>query len=307
MKQFNRCSSELSVENGCVLWGNRVIIPRKGQNRVLRQLHDGHPGISRMKGIARSIAWWPGLNKNIEETVKECAQCQQHQKAPALSPLHPWEWPDRPWSRLHIDHAGPFLGKYFLVLVDAHSKWMEVLFVPSTSTSCTIQKLRGIFATHGLPETLVSDNATCFTSSEFKEFVTRNGIRHITSAPYYPATNGLAERAVQTFKSALKKTSVADIETQLSRFLFRYRNTPHSTTGTSPAELLLGRRPHSLLTLMQPNTSTRVQNQQLRQKNSHDANVKERHFAIDDPVFIKNFATSGQKWLPGIITEVRGP
>ena len=141
MKQFNRRSSELSVENGCVLWGNRLIIPRKGQNRVLRQLHDGHPGISRMKGIARSIAWWSGLDKNIEKTVKECAQCQQHQKAPALSPLHPWEWPDRPWSRLHIDHAGPFLGKYFLVLVDAHSKWMEVLIVPFTSTSCTIQKL----------------------------------------------------------------------------------------------------------------------------------------------------------------------
>ena len=158
-----------------------------------------------------------------------------------------------------------------------------------------------------IARTLVSDNATCFTSSEFKEFVTCNGIRHITSAPYHPATNGLAERAVQTFKNALKKTSVADTETQLSRFLFRYRNTPHSTTGTSPAELLLGRRPRSLLTLMQPNTSTRVQNQQLRQKNSHDAHVKERHFAIDDPVFIKNFATSGQKWLPGIITEVRGP
>ena len=212
-----------------------------------------------MKGIARSIAWWPGLDKNIEETVRSVHSAnniRRHQHYHYYTHGSGLTDPGHICTMIMLGHS-----KYFLVLVDAHSKWMEVLIVPSTSTSCTIQKLRGIFATHGLPETLVSDNATCFTSSEFKEFVTRNGIRHITSAPYLPATNGLAERAVQTFKSALKKTSVAEIETQLSRFLFRYRNTPHSTTGTSPAELLLGRRPRSLLTLMQPNTSTRDQNQ----------------------------------------------
>ena len=159
-----------------------------------------------MKAIARSIAWWPGIDKAIQVTVQNCTECQQHQKAPAQSPLHSWKWPDRLWSRLHIDHAGPFLGKYFKIVVDAHSKWMEAMIVPSTSTSNTVSKLREMFATHGLPESLVSD-ASCFTSDKFKEFTTHNGIRHITSAPYHPATNGLAERAVQTLKSALKKTS----------------------------------------------------------------------------------------------------
>ena len=178
--------------------------------------------------------------------------------------------------------------------------------MPSTSTSSTVQKLRAIFATHGLPEVLVSDNATCFTSAEFQEFITRNGIRHITSAPYHPATNGLAERAVQTVKTALKKTSAENLETQLSRFLFHYRTTPHSTTGVPPAEVLLGRRPRSLLTLIQPTISTRVQKQQLRQKRAHDSHAKERHFSVDGRVFIRNFGASGQRWLPGVITEVRG-
>ena len=306
IKAFNKRSSELSVQDGCVLWGNRVVVPKKGRDRVLQQLHDGHPGVSRMKGIARSITWWPGIDKEIENRVQNCTQCQQNQKAPAPSPLHVWKWPDRPWSRLHIDHAGPFMGKYFLVVVDAHSKWLEVILVPSTSTASTVQKLRAIFATHGLPEILVSDNATGFTSAEFQEFTTKNGIRHITSAPYHPATNGLAERAVQTVKNALKKTSGEDMETQLSRFLFHYRTTPHSTTGVPPAELLLGRRPRSLLTMMQPSLSNRVENQQLQQKNTHDIHAKERYFSIDDPVFIKNFGTSGNKWLPGVITEVKG-
>ena len=232
MKPFNRRSEELSEQDGCVLWGCRVVVPIAGQVQVLKQLHDGHPGVSRMKSIARSLVWWPGIDKAIENEVEKCDQCQLHQKTPSLAPLHPWEWPNRPWSRVHIDHAGPFQGKLFLILVDAHSKWLEVMTVPSTSSEVSLQKLRVIFSTHGLPEVLVSDNASCFTSNEFHEFMSRNGIRHITSAPYHPGSNGLAERSVQTFKEAMKKAKSTDIETQLSEFLFHYRNTPHTTAHT---------------------------------------------------------------------------
>ena len=147
----------------------------------------------------------------------------------------PWEWPSKPWTRLHIDHAGPFTGKMFLVIVDSHSKWLEVRIVQSVTSSSTIQELRSVFATHGLPEIIVSDNGTAFTSSEFQEFTSKNGIRHIKTAPYHPASNGLAERAVQTFKEGLKKLTEGSVETKLSRFLFQYRLTPHSITGKSPA------------------------------------------------------------------------
>ena len=144
MKPFNR-SEELSVQDGCVLWRCRVVVPIAGQLQVLKQLHDGHPGVSRMKSIARSLVWWPGIDKAIESEVKKCDQCQLHQKTPSLAPLHPWEWPNRPWSRVHIDHAGPFQGKLFLILVDAHSKWLEVMTVPSTSSEVTLQKLSHLF------------------------------------------------------------------------------------------------------------------------------------------------------------------
>ncbi len=112
--------------------------------------------------------------------------------------MQQWDWPEKPWTRIHVDHAGPFLGKTLLVIVDASSKWIEVFIVPSTSTAATVDKLRLVFATHGLPEVLVSDNGTAFTSGEFKEFMQRNGVKHMTPAPYPPASNGLAERAVQT-------------------------------------------------------------------------------------------------------------
>ena len=94
--------------------------------------------------------------------------------------------------------------------------------VSSTASSRTVQKLHKIFATHGLPETIVSDNVTCFTSEEFKEFTRQNVISHVTGAPYHLATNGLAECAVQTFKTALKKVSTGNLDTELARFLFYY-------------------------------------------------------------------------------------
>ena len=89
---------ELSVHGGCVLWGSRVVVPPQGRKAILQQLHEGHPGMSRMKSLARMYVWWPGLDKDIEELVKACHECQACQPAPPAAPLHPWKWPTRPWS-----------------------------------------------------------------------------------------------------------------------------------------------------------------------------------------------------------------
>ena len=165
---------ELSVHDGCVLIGSRVVIPDAARTRMLDQLHQGHPGITRMKGLARSFVWWPGMDHQLEQKVKACPNCQQHQNTPATAPLHPWEWPKRPWARVHIDYAGPISGKMLLITVDAHSKWIEAQVVSSATSRSTIDHLRTLFATHGLPEVLVSDNGTPFTSGEFTDFVKRN-------------------------------------------------------------------------------------------------------------------------------------
>ena len=92
----------------------------------MQELHEGQPGMTKMKALARMYVWWPGMEKDIETTVRTCAECQSVRAAPQVAPLHPWKWPTRPRARLHLDYAGPFLGKMFLVLIDVHSKWIEL-------------------------------------------------------------------------------------------------------------------------------------------------------------------------------------
>ena len=137
-----------------------------------------------------------------------------------------------------LNEKRPFMGRMFLVLIDSHSKWIEVHPMSSTTSSATIQCLRSIFATFGLPEVLVSDNMPNFVSAEFEDFLLKNGVKHTTSAPYHPVSNGFAERAVQTVKKGLKKMKTGSIQDKISWFLFSYRNTPQTTTGVAPADLL---------------------------------------------------------------------
>ena len=144
------------------------------------------------------------------------------------------------------------------------------------TSAVTIEHLRSIFATHGLPEMLVSDNGSVFTSVEFDNFTKQNGILHLKSTPYHPAaaSNGLAERAVQTFKAFVKKETDGTVNTRVSRFLSHYRITPHSTTGITPAEILLGWRPRTKLDLLIADLSSKMQQKQQTQKLYHDKKTK---------------------------------
>ena len=186
--------------------------------------------------------------------LRRCT-CQLFRNSPPSAPIHPWHFPDHPWSRIHIDFVGPFLGKMFFVIIDAHSKWMEIHTMASgTNASATIEKLRQTFAIFGLPQELVSDNAPGFASQSFQMFMFENGIKHIKAALCHPASNGLADRAVQTFKIRMKKLS-GPLETKLSRFLFAYHTTPQTSTGLAPAQLMFSRRLCTRLDLLFPHSS----------------------------------------------------
>ena len=149
--------------------------------------------------------------------------------------------------------------KLLLVAVDAFSKQPEVFVVSSTSAAQTAEKLRVMFATHGLPITLVSDNGPPFSSTEFHQFVSRNVITHRRVPPYHPSSNGLAENMVKIVKQALNKANKEDtIEAKLSKFLASCRNTPHSVTGRTPAEIVLGRAPRTRLSLVHPCMAQRM-------------------------------------------------
>ena len=197
---------EVSFYEGCLLWGNQVVIPAPCQEAVLTELHAGHPGVTRM------YVWWPGITKDTESAVRHCTECQMNQSTPPVAPLHPWSWPTRPWARLHLDYAGPYEGKMILVLIDAHSKWVEAICTHGCTSAVVTDELWTLFAQFGIPETIVTYNGTCFTSAEFETFLSRNGVHHITSALYHPSSNGLAERAVQLIKQGLKKTKKRQYE-----------------------------------------------------------------------------------------------
>ena len=307
-KPFSTRKGELSVQNGCLLWGTRVVIPFKQQQRILDDLHRDHPGITKMKAVSRSYFWWPGLDSNIEMLVKSCQECQAVKNAPPVAPLHPWVWPTKPWQRVHVDFAGPFQGSMFFVAVDAHSKWPEVHLMSSTTTAKTLDVLRKIFSAHGLPDQIVSDNGPQFVSSEFAYFMKQNGVKHTRSSPYHPSTNGLAERFVQTMKQSLKASAKSDrsLSQRLYDFLLTYRTSPHTTTGVSPSALFLNRELRTRFDLLKPSQEGRVMEKQSQQKTDHDNHAKERTFFLGQSVMAKNLRP-GPAWIPAVVVERLGP
>ena len=307
LKSFYIRKDELSIDNECILWGVRVIIPTKLRKTVLDMLHDTHIGSARMKSQARSWMWWPNMDSEIEAMVKACFNCQLHSNKPCKSPLMPWEWPEEPWQRLHLDFAGPFLGKMFLIICDAHSKWLDVRIMSKITASETILELRDVFSVMGLCREIVTDNGPTFTSDEFGTFLSHNGIKHITVSPYHPASNGLAERNVQTFKKGMIKNEKGTIRERVCRFLTRYRSLPHCTTGLSPSELLFGRKMRTHLDLLHPSLMDKVCKQQESQKVQHDKSAKERELHVGDQVLAQNFSGRGEKWVPGMLIEKSGP
>ena len=269
---------ELSVEQDCLLWGLRVIIPVRYQEQMLEELHASHPGIVRMKELARSYCWWPNVDLEIEHTVRNCDKCQLVRKPPPVVPLVPWVWPSKPWHRIHIDYAENVEGHY-LIVVDAHSRWPEIVFMPrNTTAAATIPILRDLFAKFGLPAHCVSDNGPQFCSEEFTYFLKVNGVKHIRVAPYHAASNGLAERMVQSFKNFMKssKGSKMTVQQRIANFLLTYRSTTHPTTGRTPASLFLGRELRTRLTLLHPSVEDKVMDSQAKQKVTLDTNAKFR-------------------------------
>ena len=127
LRPYHQHREELSLEAGCVLRGMRVVVPAKYRRDILQELHVSHPGKVRMKAVARSRVWWPGIDQDIERMVDDCQACQEWRRQPPPSPLCTWPWPSGPWERVHVDFAGPFKGSMFLVVVDAYSKWLEVV------------------------------------------------------------------------------------------------------------------------------------------------------------------------------------
>uniref|UniRef100_H3ATK4 Integrase catalytic domain-containing protein n=1 Tax=Latimeria chalumnae TaxID=7897 RepID=H3ATK4_LATCH len=140
--------------------------------------------------------------------VKGCGVYMRVRNMPSVAPLYPWKWPTQIWQQIHIDFAEQD-KHYFFVVVDSHSKWLEVILMSTITTAKTIEVLQNLFASYGLPEEVVTNNGPQFTSVEFQQFLNFNGIKHTRVSPYHPASNGAAERCVQTLKKAFTKQTLS--------------------------------------------------------------------------------------------------
>ena len=238
----------------------------------MSELHENHPGIVRMKALARSYIWWPNIDNDIEMTVKLCNSCQMNQTMPSKAAIHPWEKTTAPWMRIHVDFAGLFLEKMFLIIYDSYSKWIDAIPVTNITSSAVIDCLRSTFSIHGIPYFIFSDNGPSLVREEFKKFCKLNGMKHLTITPYHPS-NGAAERLVQTFKTSLKKIiegkPVNDLNAILQRFLLTCCTTPHCTTHTSSPELLFRKKLNTCLSFINPTLLNTV--------NSHGDNFCKFH------------------------------
>uniref|UniRef100_A0A7I4YVX2 RNA-directed DNA polymerase n=1 Tax=Haemonchus contortus TaxID=6289 RepID=A0A7I4YVX2_HAECO len=307
---YNRRES-LSTIGSCLLTSNRLVIPKSLQRRVLQALHKAHPGQTRMKMLARSYVYWPSIEADIEKLVRNCTTCAQQAKNPVKAELQSWPKPLTPWARVHADFAGPLDGNFYLVIVDAFSKWPEIIQMSTITTSATIKVLSKVFAQFGNPKTLITDNGTQFTSATFVDFCRRRGIKHVRSPPFHPQSNGQAERFVDTFKRGLAKLKGEEPTTEaLQAFLMAYRSTPcpSGPNHLSPAENFLGRRIRTELDLMMPSTEDSIGSRDTKmedQFNRHQG-AKPRHFDVDDAVYAKDYRQPKTTWTPGIIARRLG-
>ncbi|XP_031349308.1 uncharacterized protein K02A2.6-like [Photinus pyralis] len=292
----NLNNPDYSLHDGVIFKGQRVVIPTSLRAEVLKELHHTHVGIVKMKQLARRYCYWRNIDKDIENLVRQCENCALIKKDPVKAPVHHWDEPKENFEQVHIDYAGPFQGFYFLVLVDSKSKWAEVKVIKEAPTSeSTIYLLQDIFSVHGLPRNLVSDNATIFHSDTFQTFCRENGIMQKFIAPGHPATNGLAERNIQTLKQKL--TAMADEKLSMNQkvreILYRYRGTPLNC-GKTPAQLYLGRDIRLKLDALRPS----------KEPASKPADLpRVRNFSVGERVQVRWYTNQKPTWKFGVVLK----
>lgn len=129
----------MSVEQGVIMWGHRVVVPSALRTRLLEEVHSTHMGIVKSKAMVRSYFWWPGINSDVENFIKACKSCRLNQSNPKKVEISLWPESENSFERIHIDYCGPIKGKYLLVIVDSHSKWLEVFPMNSMISEVTIE------------------------------------------------------------------------------------------------------------------------------------------------------------------------
>ena len=203
IKPYWNARGELTLHDSLLLYGSRIVVPKSLQRETMEKIHEGHQGIERCRLRARYAVWWPGMSRELEDFIRACPRCIR-ETTPPHEPLLSTQLPKYPWQRVASDFF-TLNGADYLLVVDYFSRYPEIVKMRSTTSKATIEALKSIFARHGIPETLISDNGPQYSSKEFAEFAKSYDFCHVTSSPHFPQSNGMAERMVQTIKRLLKE------------------------------------------------------------------------------------------------------
>ena len=205
VSQYQQVEQKLSISNGVILRGTRLVVPEKLQSQMVMLAHSGHQGIVKTKRLLR--VWFPAIDKKVEELVKGCVPCQatNHDPKPASEPLQMSPLSQGPSQELSMDFCGPFPnGDYLLVVTDDFSWFPKVEILRSTSAKAVIPHVVSIFARQGNIEMVRTDNGLPFNSESFQIFPSQLGFKHRRITPVWPRANPKAERFMNTLEKAVR-------------------------------------------------------------------------------------------------------
>jgi transposase InsO family protein len=308
LRQYFAYRDEMTVQDGIVLRGQRIVIPTSLRSTMKLKCHAGHLGINSTLRRARDALFWPGMSHDLREYVETCGVCASMPVRLTPEPVIARDAPERPWQRVGSDIM-TFNSRQYLVTSDCHSSFFEVDHLPDMSSETVIRKLKKIFARHGIPEELITDSGTQFTAETFRIFTQEWEFDHTLSSPGNHRANGAAEAAVKSAKRLFKKCKAANEDPYLG--LLNLRNTPNESTGLSPAQSLFGRRTKSTLPMANSKLTTPMSLPAKTNKENHTASkIREINKDLRDLPTLQPGQTvrlqpidNSKVWREGIVTK----
>lgn len=242
----------------------QLVVPLACRRKILNIAHDiplaGHPGIERTKARVLKNFYWPGVFNDVAKYCRTCSVCQKSSKKPGYNkvPLISVPVVSEPFKKVAIDIVGPLPkskknNRYILTLVDYATRYPEAIAIPTIDTERIAEELIQIFSRVGLPDEILTDQGSNFTSQLMKDICKLLAIKKLRTTPYHPMCNGLVERFNGVLKTMLKKyvsSQPSQWDAYLPYLLFAYREVPQASTGFSPFELLYGRKVRGPLDLI---------------------------------------------------------
>lgn len=311
IRQFWDSRDQLSVMDGVIFKGLRIVIPPSLRSQMLKLIHTSHLGMIKCKQRAREVLYWPCMNDDIERIIRDCSVCAEYQNMQTAEPLKPTRFPKLPYAEVGCD-LFDFQSNQYLIVVDYYSRYIDVARLHRCTTKDTISALTQVFATHGIPQILRSDNGPQFNSKEFREYCNGLGIEHVTSSPNFQSSNGLSERAVQTVKRLWKKAADPYLA------LLDYRTTPIEGLGLSPSQLLMGRRPRNTLPtaceILKPTAYNTAEvkrfynSEREKQKHYYDSRRGAKELPpLNNDSEVRIALQPGKEWSPALVESKAGP